>query len=80
MTTAKPTMDYLDAIDEISASISQADAVVSLLMSNGENVSTGFTLSHKLVIDALWAISNMLDRADDAIGKLQSAARSVPNT
>jgi hypothetical protein len=80
MTTAKPTMDYLDAIDEISASISQADAVVSLLMINGENFSTGFTLSHKLVIDALWAISNMLDRADDAIGKLQSAARSVPNT
>lgn len=80
MTTAKPTMDYLDAIDEISANISQADAVVSLLMNNGERIGTGFTLSHKLVIDALWAISNMLDRADDAIGKLQSAARSVPNT
>lgn len=80
MTTAKPTMDYLDAIDEIRANVSQADAVVSLLMNNGENVGTGFTLSHKLVIDALWAISNMLDRADDAIGKLQSAVHSVPNT
>ncbi len=62
--------DQTDAIDQLNACLSQADAVVSLLMNNGERIGTGFTLSHELVIDALWAVSGLIDRAKEAADKI----------
>ena len=66
--------DQIDAIDQLTACLSQADAVVTLLMNNGERIDVGFTLSHKLVIDALWAVSELIDRAKDAAAKIEGAA------
>ncbi len=67
--------DQIDAIDQLNACLSQADAVVSLLMNNGERIGTGFTLSHELVIDALWAVSDLIDRAKEATSKISEGAR-----
>ena len=55
--------ELVDALDLLTASLSQADAVVSLLVEKGERNNTGLTLSHQTVIDALWAVRNLLFKA-----------------
>lgn len=61
--TTQDQNELVDALDLLTASLSQADAVVSLLVEKGERNNTGLTLSHKPVIDALWAVRNLLFKA-----------------
>ena len=61
--TTQDQNELVDALDLLTASLSQADAVVALLVEKGERNNTGLTLSHHPVIDALWAVRNLLFKA-----------------
>ena len=61
--TTQDQNELVDALDLLTASLSQADAVVSLLVEKGERNNSGLTLSHKPVIDALWAVLELIFRA-----------------
>lgn len=66
--------DQIDAIDQLTAYLSQADAVVTLLVEKGERNNAGLTLSHKPVLDALWAVRELLFRAQAVAAKIEGAA------
>ncbi|WP_295442054.1 hypothetical protein [uncultured Thiodictyon sp.] len=51
------------AIDALECALDRASGVLSLLICNGENVNTGFTLHHGKVIDSLSCVAGLLEQA-----------------
>lgn len=62
MSNQKISLEVLQVIDNINKATAQASAILNLLMSDGESIKEGFHCNHSSIIDALWAISDLVDQ------------------
>ena len=58
-----------DSIDVISFCASKAWAISQLITANSENLEEGFSCNHKIIMDALWVITEMLEEIQNEISK-----------
>lgn len=66
-TSRNISANQIEAIERLTSSLSQADAVVRLLIEIGERNGPNHPLSHKPVHDALWFVLEQIFRASTAV-------------
>lgn len=53
----------IDQIDLINQNLSQAEAILELLIANGGSLERGFTINHTMITDLLCCISSLVENA-----------------
>ena len=67
-------IDTTQLQDPLFATLARALATLALLQADGADLSHGFTLQHKIIMDALWAIEGQLNQ----LHQLLEAGTTVP--
>jgi hypothetical protein len=62
-------LNTLDAMDTTNSRLTQARAVLGLVVGRGTDENR-FETSHSEIMSALWAVQSLLDQAQDALGAI----------
>ena len=61
----------IDAVDEINTCLIQTKAVLALITTSGENLKEGFTVNHSQVVEALWCVTTLIEKAEEVVNAPQ---------
>ena len=63
------TTHNIDALDTISERLTQARAMLDVLVTTGSGGALDFPVPHSTVMATLWGIQALLDQADGALAQ-----------
>jgi len=55
--------DLLSLKDNLHDNLSQASSILELLQTNGQDLSSGFTISHQAVLNCIWSVEKILEKS-----------------
>ena len=74
---AESEIDTSRLDDAFNTSISRAIAVLHFIQADGSNINDGFGASHKIIMDALWALDGNLREAKKILEVSQRYQQTV---
>ena len=57
----------IDAIDAVASCIAKAQGVISLISNDCQDLSEGFQTNQRDIMNAIWAVSDLLEQARQEI-------------
>lgn len=72
-----PHADGDSAYDAVTSLLSMAEATLVSLASDGNDLKTGFTMSHPIIVNLLWSIQTQVSMAQAALQHMNEADRAA---